>query len=193
LPLKLREVILDATQSLALASKIEVFFIERIDFYLREVRAHAYDVAKAVMAAGTDDLRDLIARAEAVTAMRGSDDFLAVSAAFKRMKNILAQAEFVPTGASIPGGAGLAGSPEMALRTRYIQVNQEVQLFKKQAQYREALERMASMRPEIDRFFESVMVLDPDPSTRLRRLDLLATTVGTFTSIADFSEIVTAG
>ena len=72
--------------------KVEVFFAERLEFYLREAKGQAYDVVKAVLAAGANDVRDAVARAEAVTAVRGSDDFAAVSAAFKRMKNILAQA-----------------------------------------------------------------------------------------------------
>ena len=73
--------------------KVEVFFAERLEFYLREAKGQAYDVVKAVLAAGANDVRDAVARAEAVTAVRGSEDFAAVSAAFKRMKNILAQAE----------------------------------------------------------------------------------------------------
>ena len=46
-----------------------------------------------MLAAGADDVRDAIARAEALTAVRGSEDFAAISAAFKRIKNILRQAE----------------------------------------------------------------------------------------------------
>ena len=42
---------------------------------------------------GIDDIRDAIARAEALTAVRGSEDFIAISAAFKRMKNIVKQAD----------------------------------------------------------------------------------------------------
>ena len=49
-------------------------------------------MVKAVLAVGAEDVRDAVARAQAVTAVRGSDDFAAVSAAFKRMKNILTQA-----------------------------------------------------------------------------------------------------
>ena len=53
------------------------------------MRGFAYDVVNAVLAAGADDVRDAIARAEALTAVRGSADFAAISAAFKRIKNIL--------------------------------------------------------------------------------------------------------
>ena len=59
----------------------------------------AYDVVNAVLAADADDVRDAIARAEALTAARASADFEAMSAAFKRIKNILAAG----------GGEGICG------------------------------------------------------------------------------------
>ena len=68
------------------------FLRERLDFYLRETRGFTYDVVAATLAAGGDDIPDAIARAEALTAVRGSEDFAAISAAFKRIKNILRQA-----------------------------------------------------------------------------------------------------
>ncbi len=65
---------------------------ERLEFYLRDVRGFAYDVVNAVLAAGSDDVVDAIARAEAVSEVRDSEDFASISVAFKRMKNILRQA-----------------------------------------------------------------------------------------------------
>ena len=56
-----------------------------------------------------------------------------------------------------------------------------------------ALEAMATLRPEIDAFFDKVMVMDPDPALRAARLALLSGIVRSFSGIADFSEIVTAG
>ena len=73
--------------------QVSAFFRERLIFYLKDVRGFAYDVVNAVLAAGADDVRDAIARAEALTQVRGSEDFAAISAAFKRIKNILRQAE----------------------------------------------------------------------------------------------------
>ncbi len=74
-------------------AQVSEFLRERLQFYLKDVRGFAYDVVNAVLAAGADDVRDAIARAEALTAVRGSEDFAAISAAFKRIKNILRQAE----------------------------------------------------------------------------------------------------
>src|SRR5947209_1601587 len=68
------------------------FFRERLEFYLRDVRGFAYDVVKAVLASDADDVVDAIARAEAVTRARLSQDFESITIAFKRIKNILRQA-----------------------------------------------------------------------------------------------------
>ena len=71
---------------------IASFMRERLEFYLRDARGFAYDVVNAVLAAGSDDMVDAIARAEAVSEVRGSEDFASISVAFKRIKNILRQA-----------------------------------------------------------------------------------------------------
>ena len=178
-------------KSLDVRGKLEIFFTERIDFYLREGRSQAYDVVKAVMAAGTDDIRDLVARSEAVTAIRGSADFLAVCDSFKRMKNILAQANFRLD----PGtkATAMPDTPEARLLLKYFELQFTIIEFRRSHAYREALEATATIRPEVDAFFKQVMVNDPDPAIRNQRLTLLATILSGFSSIADFSEIVTAG
>src|SRR5437588_3605172 len=74
------------------ADAVRVFFRERIEFYLRDQLGYAYDVVNAVLAAGADDIVDAVARAAAVSEVRGSVDFASISVAFKRIKNILHQA-----------------------------------------------------------------------------------------------------
>ena len=60
-------------------------------------------------------------------------------------------------------------------------------------EYVAALELIATLRPQIDIFFEKVMVMVEDPYVRWTRLSLLHSLVENFSKIADFSEIVTAG
>jgi glycyl-tRNA synthetase beta chain len=60
-------------------------------------------------------------------------------------------------------------------------------------EYLSALESIASLRPQVDTFFDQVMVMDPDPDVRSRRLLMLERVVDSFSGIADFSEIVVAG
>ena len=55
------------------------------------------------------------------------------------------------------------------------------------------LENVAELRPYVDRFFDTVMVNDPDPKIRENRLSMLSDMLQKFSTIADFSEIVTSG
>jgi glycyl-tRNA synthetase beta chain len=195
LPLTLSEVAGAACgQNEALADRVRGFLVERLEFYLREVRGQAYDVVKAVLAAGADDVRDAVARAEAVTAVRGSDDFSAVSAAFKRMKNILSQA--AEKGFAASGQVNdslLTEAAEKALAERSGELAGRVAGLRGEKSYKAALEQIATLRPQVDAFFDAVMVMAPDAEVRANRLALLERVLGDFSGIADFSEIVVAG
>jgi glycyl-tRNA synthetase beta chain len=193
LPLTLGDVVDAASASEAVRVKVEVFFAERLEFYLREAKGQAYDVVKAVLAAGANDVRDAVARAEAVTAVRGSEDFAAVSAAFKRMKNILAQA--AEKGDRFNEVTGVAGTPVALgkLGSAADKVKIEVSELRRQGEYIAAFRRIATLRPLVDELFEKVMILDPDQHTRLMNLALLSDIVVSTRTIADLSEIVTAG
>jgi len=59
--------------------------------------------------------------------------------------------------------------------------------------YREKLAQIASLRPQVDLFFDKILVNDPDPAIRENRLALLHSLLTEFSTIADFSEIVTQG
>ena len=195
LPLTLGDVVDAASPDEAVRMRVEIFFAERLEFYLREAKGQAYDVVKAVLAAGANDVRDAVARAEAVTAVRGSDDFAAVSAAFKRMKNILAQAEekgFLQGRVEEPKQIRVDPA-QTALSAAMIQVWESYYKFAEEHEYVSALQLIATLRPQIDLFFEKVMVMVDDPYVRWTRLNLLHNLVDNFSKIADFSEIVTAG
>lgn len=194
LPLTLGDVVDAASTSEAVRVKAEVFFAERLEFYLREAKGHAYDVVKAVLAAGANDVRDAVARAEAVTAVRGGEDFAAVSAAFKRMKNILSQAaeKGIEPAAEVVAGL-LSDAAEQTLAQRSGEVAAQVKALSARADYRAALEAAATLRGPVDAFFDAVMVMAPEPEVRANRLALLARVLQDFSGIADFSEIVTQG
>jgi glycyl-tRNA synthetase beta chain len=194
LPLTLGDVVDAGSTSEKVRLSVETFFAERLEFYLREAKGQAYDVVKAVLAAGANDVRDAVARAEAVTAVRGSEDFAAVSAAFKRMKNILAQAEEKGIAAGGSVAAGLLREPsEQTLAERSAAVAERVKSLTAEKDYRAALESVATLRGPVDAFFDAVMVMAPELEIRANRLALLRRVLKDFSGIADFSEIVTAG
>jgi glycyl-tRNA synthetase beta chain len=185
---------LAATGKEEVVRKMELFFAERLEFYLREAKGQAYDVVKAVLAVRADGVRDAVARAEAVTAVRGGADFAAVSAAFKRMKNILSQAtEKGFVAAAAVNVALLTDQAELALAEAAAELAPRVASLRGAGDYVGALEAIAGLRPQVDAFFEAVMVMSPDEAVRGNRLALLGKVLGDFSGIAEFSEIVVAG
>jgi glycyl-tRNA synthetase beta chain len=194
LPLTLGDVVDAASASEAVRVRVEIFFAERLEFYLREAKGQAYDVVKAVLAAGANDVRDAVARAEAVTAVRGSEDFLAVCAAFKRMKNILDQARAKGEVISAVVEQSLLSDPaEKDLEEADAAISEEALALFARHEYLASLAQFATLRPVVDVFFEKVMVMASEVEIRTNRLALLARVVRDFSWIADFSEIVTQG
>jgi glycyl-tRNA synthetase beta chain len=170
------------------------FFRERLEFYLRDTLGLSYDVVNATLAAGADDVVDTVARAQAVAKVRPSSDFESISIAFKRMKNILRQAEETKKKVAGPFQAtALTQDEEKKLAAAVPQVAKAVKDLSASRQYEPALLEISRLRPAIDAFFDKVMVMVEDETLRANRLGLLQTLVREFSSIADFSEIVTEG
>jgi glycyl-tRNA synthetase beta chain len=153
------------------------FMRDRVEYYFRDVRGFAYDEVRACMAAGWTDLLDLESRLTRVKQVRATPDFEPIAASFKRIKNILKQAQFND---STFHANLLEPGPELDL---YNAIN---------STKHEPLEsRIGPLRPKVDLFFDKVLVNAPDLELRRNRLALLQNLLTEFSTIADFSEIVT--
>jgi glycyl-tRNA synthetase beta chain len=173
---------------------VRAFFRERVEFYLRDHLGYKYDVVNAVLAAGADDVVDALARAEAVSQVRGSADFDSISSASKRIKNILRQAKEAGkrVGSEIDPGA-FREEAERRLGTLIPEVAGAADKLRQAQDYSRALAEISKIRPAVDAFFDRVMVMVEDDDLRANRLALLQTVLQEFSTIADFSEIVTEG
>src|ERR1700722_12267685 len=207
LPLRLSELIRDAragykgsdaekkfTGDLRFDESVRTFFRERLEFFLRDVHGYNYDVVKAVLAADADDVVDAVARAEAVKQVMHMPEFQAIGAACKRMRNILRQAEekkiepadkfeYLPD----------AAEEEKSLMAYMERTSAKVEEHRNKKEYVEALVLLSTAREPVDRFFDKVMVMVEDEKIRANRLALLRTLLKEFSTIADFSEIVSEG
>jgi glycyl-tRNA synthetase beta chain len=171
-------------------AKLEAFFVDRVRYYFSEVCEpllnFRYDEVNAVLAAGWDDLFDVKQRLIAIHQVRPTENFEPLAASFKRIQNILKQSQFAGDGGSIDTSL-LEPGPENDLYTEFQNVRGRVA----NQPYRSALEAIAALRPKVDLFFDKVLVNAPDPKVRANRLTLLHTLLAEFSTIADFSEIVT--
>jgi len=206
LPLRLSEIMSDARSryngseaekkfsNKTYADSVHAFFRERVEFYLKDARGYAYDVVSSVLSVDADDVVDAAARAEAVSKVRGSVDFESISIALKRMKNILRQAsEKTKLIAMRVDVASLHEESEKELAALIPPTAAKVQKLSAAHDYEAALLEIAKLRPAIDKFFDKVMVMVDDDNLRANRLALLQLLVKEFSTIADFSEIVTEG
>jgi glycyl-tRNA synthetase beta chain len=163
---------------------LKAFFAERVRYYFKDIRGFAYDEINACMAAtvGWGNLVDLESRLERVRALRASPDFEPLAAAFKRIANILQQAK----------GAGFAALPS-GVDEALLEEGPEAELYQEFRRIAgQPIESVISrLRPKIDLFFDKVLVNAPDLAVRQNRLTLLQTLLAEFSTIADFSEIVT--
>jgi len=170
------------------------FFRERLEFYLRDVCEYSYDVVKAVLAADAEDVVDSVARAEAVKRVQHMPEFQAIGAACKRIRNILRQAAEKGIRAAAKFDDLPESAPEEKNLSAYLeQAGPQVEAHRGKEEYLDALLLLSRARVFIDAFFDKVMVMVDDERVRANRLALLQTLLEKFSTIADFSEIVTEG
>lgn len=174
---------LNLTALLGDSPELQAFMADRLRYYFRDLHGFAYDEVNAVLAAGAEDLVDVRQRLEAIRKVRPTEDFEPLAASFKRIRNILTQANFTRTGDVDP--SLVEDGPEKELLAAMAARKSDPG-----GNYEEMLAKTASLRPVIDRFFDKVLVNAPEEQIRHNRLTLLSSLLSEFSTIADFSEIV---
>ncbi len=167
---------------------LRAFMLDRIQYYFRDVRGYKYDEVNAVLASRVGALMDVEARLAALAAVRPTENFEPLAASFKRIRNILKQAQFDPESWLFDVQLLEAG-PEQQLYDAFIAARKDTA----GKSHEQALERIASIRPQVDTFFDKVLVNAQDDKVRSNRLAFLNSILTEFSTIADFSEIVVSG
>lgn len=168
-----------------------------LDYMLDRLRAYAFEAGHtserfdAVHAVGVTRPLDVMRRLEALAGFLTRPEAESLTAANKRIANILKKS--APTGTEVSSAtidvAQLVDPAEQALHAALEAVAPAVQADLAAARYDRVLERLAPLRSVIDTFFADVMVNDPDPVRRANRLALVAKVRSTFTGVADLSRL----
>jgi glycyl-tRNA synthetase beta chain len=116
-----------------------------------------------------------------------------VSVASKRIKNILRQASETGKRAASAIEPALQEAAERELGSLIPLLAKRVDELRGKHEYEAALVEISKLRPAVDLFFDKVMVMVDDERVRANRLALLQALLENFSTIADFSEIVTEG
>lgn len=164
--------------------EIEEFFKQRLKGILSD-RGLSYDTVEAVLAAGFDDLADVVDRGLAVAGFRELPAFGALMTAFNRANSLAKNA----ASTEIQEGS-LEHPAEQELYSRLAALQKEVQPLLENREYAAALQHIANIQKPLDAFFESVMVMVENETVKNNRLALLKRLVDLSKSVADFSKIV---
>jgi glycyl-tRNA synthetase beta chain len=164
------------------AKNVLAFLLDRLAYVLRAREFAADEVAAVIETPGAlSDPIDVLRRIEALQRARRErpEDFAALAEAFKRAKNIVAQA-----------------APGAAVDPKLFEADAERGLYEAVAKlgqngggYEERLRALAELRAPIARFFEDVLVMAEDARVRANRLALLQKTLSHFYRIADISRL----
>ena len=166
---------------------ILAFFADRLKVQQREAGVR-HDLIDAIFAlGGEDDIVRLLARVKALQAFVETEDGVNLLAGYKRAANILKAAEKDPPPA--PPASGKGEGSEAALAAALDAALPQAQAAVADERFTDAMAALAALRSPVDGFFEGVMVNDPDPAIRARRLALLARFRDAVHGVADFSRI----
>ncbi len=161
------------------------FMFDRLRGLLRDA-GYPQDIVESVLVQRPTRIDLVPARLAAVRDFLKLPEALALAAANKRIGNILKKADGKFTE---PDMVLLKEPAEKALFERVVAIAPQVRSHVANENYADALKILASVRVEVDRFFEDVMVNVDEPLLRANRLGLLKSLFDLLNAVADISRL----
>lgn len=146
-----------------------------------------YDVVDAVIAAGFDDVVDVVGRSRALMdAVTGQEDFKITVDSLTRVSNLAAKA----SEGSVIEPSLLKEEAEVKLYDTWQSLHSSYLEALESKNAAEALRILSGLKDAVTGFFDSVMVMAEDEQVRANRLALLAGIDSDSRQFADFSKLV---
>lgn len=164
----------------ALTGEIRDFITQRLRIYLNET--YRYDVVEAVLGVKDPlaDLKDLMNRIEALSNLVKGENYDAFHDAINRINRIIRLEKL-----------NSATNPSLFIQDAERQLwNCFSSIEQHKVDYNRLLKELEGCIPAIEKFFEDVLVMDPDQAIRQNRISLLKDAESKFLNLADFSKIV---
>ncbi len=159
-------------------ARLEAFVLERLMHHLGVNPS----VFQAVLQSGERDVNAITAKCEALSQIVSGAHFKEIASTFKRVANIVKDIDLnqpLTVDASL-----LTEEAERRLWEAFQRVEQG-----SYGGYRERLDALFGLKPQIDDFFDHVMVNVEDESVRRNRKNLIATIYQAFRTIAEIKEV----
>lgn len=150
-------------------------------------RAVTTEMFDAVLASKPHSPLDIDIRLQALEKFLALPEATSLASANKRIANILRKASGDLSGAV--DTAKLQEGAERQLFDHVVSMERAVNPLFSRREYAAALTQLATLREDVDRFFDAVMVMADDPEVRANRLGLLMRLRGLFLQVADLSRL----
>jgi glycyl-tRNA synthetase beta chain len=167
----------------SLLSELHAFILERLQSYY-QTKGITADIVLAVREVQANDFYDLDQRVRALRDFIVRPELAALSAACKRVNNLLnqnkASSDFVDE-------TLLIEESEKSLYKTIISLKKQLSLLYAEKEYGTILDRLAGLREPVDTFFDKVMVMVEDRKIQNNRLALLGLLQTLLRGVADIS------
>lgn len=160
------------------------FFNERTKNMFKDMGIR-YDVIDAVLSQKEKNILDLYTRAEAINNWIDRDSLTDMLVAFNRVSTLAEKSESKVIEKSL-----FEDDSEAKLYEEFLVVDKEISELISQKEYTKSLDKFATLKGSIDKFFDSVMVMDNNEKIKNNRLALLDNIYSSMLQICDLSKIV---
>ena len=142
------------------------------------------DIVAAVLAKRPGRLNDLAAKLEAVAAFKTLPEAAALAAANKRVQNLLKKAD---SALGAVNESLLQQDEERALYAAAQSMQPKIEAALAHQDFQAALSELAAVKPQVDAFFDGVMVMADDAAVKQNRLNLLNQLSQQMNAVADIA------
>jgi glycyl-tRNA synthetase beta chain len=166
-----------------LTANIMNFMAQRTEFILSSA-GHDLEIIKSVLQHSfMEPLQSIASRMDALSSIRKDQKFLDYIIAVKRVNNIVPKTELPEVLVSL-----FRQDEERNLHSSLMECKPPFTSALKEGNFPVALERLMTLTPFINGFFDKVLVMDKDADVKNNRLSLLKEIWETVSLIADFSK-----
>ncbi|RUR12680.1 glycine--tRNA ligase subunit beta [Legionella sp. km772] len=166
-------------------TELKPFILDRLNSYYQN-QNFTIDLIQAVRARQDECFYDLESRLKALKNFIGLPEAASLSAACKRVGNILNSAGVSPTSYALNEQL-LEEGAEKALYVQLRQLHQRVNAFYDEKEYNAVLKELAGIKEPVDAFFDNVMVMVENETVKHNRLALLTHLQDLLRGVADIS------
>ena len=159
-------------------AELEKFFDERL---YKALDANP-SIVTAVIASGERDINEIVKKVKALRNITESDEFKEIFTTFKRVANISKDVD-------LEGDLTVDPSLFEKEEERIVWEAFNAVVDKEYDDYEMQLDALFSLKPQLDRFFDNVMVNTEDEKLRTNRRNLVGSIYRAFRAVADIKEI----